>query len=232
MTASPATRRRASAKLVAVAAARRLPSRISTTSEDANQGQRPGALQGAKVDTTRTKVSAAIEALAAAQVNVDQNRSVQKSLAKVGPAGIGPAEVRRKEARLTEGGLAEIGPAEVSPAEAGLAEVGLGEMGPAEIRPEEVGPKEAGLAEAGVGKAGLAKVGPAEVSPVEAGLAEVGSRQVDLEEFSPAEMGPALEPGIPALWPLPEDRELFLVGHAFRSLGIDRSATSTLCNHP
>jgi hypothetical protein len=37
MTASPAARRHASARLVAVAAARRLPSRISTTSEDANQ---------------------------------------------------------------------------------------------------------------------------------------------------------------------------------------------------
>ncbi|MFO1046941.1 MAG: hypothetical protein U1E52_03440 [Geminicoccaceae bacterium] len=37
MTASPAARRRASARLVAVAAARRLPSRISTTSEDANR---------------------------------------------------------------------------------------------------------------------------------------------------------------------------------------------------
>jgi hypothetical protein len=36
MTASPATRRRASARLVAVAAARRLPSRISTIREDAN----------------------------------------------------------------------------------------------------------------------------------------------------------------------------------------------------
>ena len=41
MTASPATRRRASAKLVAVAAARRLPSRISTTSEDANSPTDP-----------------------------------------------------------------------------------------------------------------------------------------------------------------------------------------------
>ena len=37
MTASPASRRRASARLVTVAAARRLPSRISTTSEDANE---------------------------------------------------------------------------------------------------------------------------------------------------------------------------------------------------
>ena len=42
MTASPATRRRASAKLVAVAAARRLPSRNSTTTVDANAAQRNG----------------------------------------------------------------------------------------------------------------------------------------------------------------------------------------------
>ena len=62
-------------------------------------------------------------------------------------------------------------------------------------------------------KISLTEVGPAEIGPEEVGPADVGP-----DEVAPAEVGLdvglLLAPSIPGLRPLPEDGELFLVGHA------------------
>ena len=76
--------------------------------------------------------------------------------------------------------------------------------------------------EAGPAGVGPAEVGPAEVGREEVGRAEVGRAEVGPVEVDPAEVGPAVgplsTPSIPGLGTLPEDGELFLVGHPLHPL--------------